>query len=137
VTDVCDYCRPPDDGPLAVLTTPEWSVVHGPPEATRAGGLKIVSRRHLTDFCELDDAEAASFGPLLRTLDAAVREVTGAERVHLVSTRDRVQHFHAWLYPRYVEDETRGTTFLAAPQSGSPAAVAEAAERLRAVLQAW
>lgn len=133
----CGYCATyggPDDPRDTVLRDEHWSVVHGPGDVTRPGGLKIVARRHLVDFHELDDREAAGLGVLLRRLDAAVREVTGAERVHLVSTRDRVRHFHAWLYPRHAEDELRGTTFLAAPQHATDDEVGAATRALRAAL---
>lgn len=82
----------------------------------------------------MNAAEQTSFGPLLHTLDIAVREVTGAERVHLVSTSDRVQHFHAWLHPRYATDDLRGTAFLDAPQAATPDSAAAASAQLRAVL---
>lgn len=55
-------------------------------------------------------------------------------RVHLVSTRDRVPHFHAWLYPRYATDALRGTAFLNAPQASSRDSAAEASERLKSAL---
>ncbi len=109
----------------------DWLVQHGPPETTMAGGVKIVSRRHFTDFAEMTTSEAASFGLLLRGLDTAIRSVTDAERVHLVSTRDRVPHFHAWLYPRMATEPRRGTDFLAAPQQCLPADAERVAEALR------
>lgn len=130
----CDYCATYAAPADAILLSDHWAVIHGPGESTRPGGLKIVACRHFVDFHEMDDAEAASFGPLLRRLDAAVRAVTGAERVHLVSTRDRVAHFHAWLYPRLATDELRGTTYLAAPQHASADEVAAASAALRTAL---
>ena len=130
----CSYCETYAEPAGTVLDHEHWAVVHGPGASTRAGGLKIVARRHYVDFHEMDDAEAAAFGILLRRLDAAVRAVTGAERVHLVSTRDRVQHFHAWLYPRLADDELRGTAYLAAPQRASDEEVAAATAGLRAAL---
>jgi diadenosine tetraphosphate (Ap4A) HIT family hydrolase len=131
----CAYCRRHvPDPPDAVWLDEHWSVVHGPAASTRPGGLQVVSRRHYVDPHEMDDEEAAGFGLLVRRLDGAVRAVTGAERVHLVSTRDRVPHFHAWLYPRHAADELRGTTFLAAPQQATPEEVATTSVALRAVL---
>ncbi|UZJ25456.1 hypothetical protein RHODO2019_02990 [Rhodococcus antarcticus] len=78
----------------------------------------------------MDDAEAAAFGRLLRRLDTVMRASTDAERVHLVSTRDRVQHFHAWLYPRPVDHALRGTDFLAAPQRSDQAQAQDAARAI-------
>ncbi|MER5327049.1 hypothetical protein [Streptosporangium roseum] len=93
--------------------------------------LKIVSTRHYTDFAEMTPEEAASFGALLHTLDTAMRAGTDAERVHLVSTRDRVQHFHAWLYPCPAFHPLRGTDFLNAPQHSQAADADLAAEAVR------
>ncbi len=135
----CPYCPLTADDAAAppggwVLRDEDWLVQHGPAGASFAGTLKIISRRHYVDFAEQSPLEAASFGRLLQRLDTAVREVTGAERVHLVSTRDRVQHFHAWLYPRAHDAELRGTDYLAAPQSSDPADAERAAARYRELL---
>lgn len=130
----CAYCTTYADPVGPLVHDEHWAVVHGPASSTRPGGLKVVARRHYVDFHEMSEAEAASFGRLLRRLDAAVRAVTGAERVHLVSTRDRVPHFHAWLYPRHAADELRGTTFLDAPQQASEDEVRTATAALRAAL---
>jgi diadenosine tetraphosphate (Ap4A) HIT family hydrolase len=96
-----------------------------------AGALQIISVRHFIDFADMTDEEAGSFGRLLVRLDAALRSTTDAERVHLVSTRDRVAHFHAWLYPRSASHPLRGTEFLAAPQSSQVADVERVANAVR------
>ncbi|MEV4807736.1 hypothetical protein AB0K18_47745 [Nonomuraea sp. NPDC049421] len=128
----CPYCTLIDAAkePLGgwVHRDAFWLVHHGPAENSRSGTMKIISRRHFVDFADMSAEEAASFGPLLARLDRALRATTDAERVHLVSTRDRVQHFHAWLYPRPAAHPLRGTDFLAAPQDSDPD-VAEAAAR--------
>jgi diadenosine tetraphosphate (Ap4A) HIT family hydrolase len=131
----CPYCHleGADREPTAgrIHRDAHWLVSQGPPETTMAGAVKITSRRHFTDFAEMTSLEAASFGPLLTRLDSALRDATGAERVHLVSTRDRVQHFHAWLYPRPASSPLRGTEFLNAPQRSDPAEAGEAAQAIR------
>lgn len=134
----CPYCHLDDAGrePAGgwIHRDAHWLVNQGPSETTMAGGLKITSRRHFTDFAEMTGPEAASFGPLLTRFDAAMRDATGAERVHLVSTRDRVQHFHAWLYPRQASCPLRGTEFLNAPQYCDPAEAGDAASAIRSHL---
>jgi diadenosine tetraphosphate (Ap4A) HIT family hydrolase len=76
------------------------------------GTLRTGSRRHFTDFADMTGAEAAPFGHLLSVLYRAVRQVTGAERIHLLATMDYQPHFDAWLYPRAAADPRRGTAFL-------------------------
>jgi diadenosine tetraphosphate (Ap4A) HIT family hydrolase len=139
-TTACQYCllNTSGDEPFGgwVYRDEFWLVHHGPIASSRPGTMKIISRRHYTDFAEMTPDEAASFGSLLRRLDTAVRAGTDAERVHLVSTRDRIQHFHAWLYPRPASDPLRGTDFLNAPQHSQPAAANRAAHTIRSFLSA-
>jgi diadenosine tetraphosphate (Ap4A) HIT family hydrolase len=133
----CAYCAvvTSTDEPAGgwVYRDEHWAVAHGPAEKTAPGGLLIRSARHFVDFAEMSGAETTSFGQLVARLDAAIRATVDAERVHLVSTRDRVQHFHAWLYPRAADVALRGTDFLAAPQEGSPVDV----ERAVAAIRTW
>jgi diadenosine tetraphosphate (Ap4A) HIT family hydrolase len=132
----CYYCRrqqsavdPPPGGWL--IDNADWLAGHGPAHMCLAGSLRIESRRHFTDFAEMTDAEAASFGRLLATLYRAARPATGAERIHLVATMDFQPHFHAWLYPRLPTESRRGTTFLNQDMSCDQAAAEAAAARIR------
>jgi diadenosine tetraphosphate (Ap4A) HIT family hydrolase len=113
-----------------------YRVQHGEPESSSPGAVKIISRRHFVDFADMSRAEAQAFGSLVSRLDRALRATTDAERVHLVSTRDRVPHFHAWLYPRAESSPLRGTTFLAAPQQSSQRETEAAAQAIRTALAA-
>jgi diadenosine tetraphosphate (Ap4A) HIT family hydrolase len=135
----CPYCRlqaPGHPEPVGGwIAADEYYVVqHGEPESSSPGAVKIISRRHFIDFADMSQAEAHTFGSLVSRLDRALRETTDAERVHLVSTRDRIPHFHAWLYPRAESSPLRGTTFLAAPQQGSQPEAEAAAQAVRAAL---
>jgi diadenosine tetraphosphate (Ap4A) HIT family hydrolase len=135
----CPYCRlqaPGHPQPLGGWITADahYRVQHGEPESSSPGAVKIISRRHFIDFADMTQAEAHAFGGLVSRLDRALRETTDAERVHLVSTRDRIPHFHAWLYPRAESSPLRGTTFLAAPQQGSQQEAEAAAQAIRAAL---
>lgn len=137
----CYYCDrqhnhrdPPPGGWL--VDDGDWLVGHGPAHMCLAGSLRIESKRHFTDFAEMTDAEAASFGRLLASLYRAARPGTGAERVHLVSTMDFQPHFHAWLYPRAADEPRRGTTFLNQDMSCAQADAEAAAGRIRGCLAA-
>jgi len=113
----CYYCtkhRTGEDAPPGgwLVADGDWLVGHGPAHMSLPGTLRIESRRHFTDFADMTDAEAASFGLLLASLYRAVRPVTGAERIHLLATMDYQPHFHTWLYPSAADDPRRGTAFL-------------------------
>ena len=132
MTEHCPYCDLAEPAPDGWVHADEhWLVQPGPADTTVPGALRITSRRHFVDFAEMTGAETGTFGGLLKRLDAAVRATTDAERVHLVSTRDRVAHFHAWLYPRPASHPLRGTAFLDAPQHSEPAAARAAADAIR------
>jgi diadenosine tetraphosphate (Ap4A) HIT family hydrolase len=135
----CPYCSlqvpgHPEPAGGWIAREEHYLVQHGEPESSAPGAVKIVSRRHFVDFADMTEAEADGFGGLVSRLDRALRASTDAERVHLVSTRDRVPHFHAWLYPRSATSQLRGTAFLAAPQHSSRGQVEAAAAAIRDAL---
>src|SRR5438094_2928655 len=66
----CYYCtkhRTGEDAPPGgwLVADGNWLVGHGPAHMSLPGTLRIESRRHFTDFADMTDAEAASFGLLL------------------------------------------------------------------------
>lgn len=79
--------------------------------------------------------ESATFGPLLSRLYAAIREVTGAERVYSLVFLEGVAHFHCHLIPRGSDSPDRGMAFLSKDSSCSQNKAEEAAARLRDILK--
>lgn len=134
----CEKHRTGGDAPQGgwLFEDRDWLVGHGPVNMCLAGSLRIESRRHFTDFAEMTDSEAASFGRLLTDLYRAVRPATGAERIHLLATMDYQPHFHAWLYPRSATERRRGTEFLNHDMSCALADAEAVADRIRAALVA-
>jgi hypothetical protein len=63
----CDRQRGGQDAPPGgwLIDDDDWRVGHGPAHMCLPGSLRIESRRHFTDFAEMTDPEAASFGRLL------------------------------------------------------------------------
>ncbi len=61
-------------------------------------------KRHITDITRLDGPEAVSFGPTLARVTAALREVTGVERVYIYVFGDGVAHLHLHLAPHQPGD---------------------------------
>ncbi|HZC04632.1 MAG TPA: hypothetical protein VE338_03255 [Ktedonobacterales bacterium] len=112
-----------------------FRVCHAPVTMVVAGTLLIESRRHVLDFAEMAPEEAASYGPLLARLYAAVKRVLGAERIYTLVTLEGASHFHSWHIPHASGAATRGVAFLAQDQScGEDEAVA-VAEAVRAALR--
>jgi diadenosine tetraphosphate (Ap4A) HIT family hydrolase len=89
-----------------------WLVCHAPVDKGPLGTLFIESRRHFLDFAEAHEDELAEYGPLLKKVYAALKPLTGAERVYQVVFLEGIAHFHAWLIPRRVADQERGLPFL-------------------------
>lgn len=61
-------------------------------------------KRHITDITRLDGAEAATLGPTLARVTAALREVTQVERVYIYVFGDGVAHLHLHLAPHHPGD---------------------------------
>jgi len=65
-----------------------------------AGWLLLTTRRHVATLAELDDAEAASLGPTVRRVHAALTAATAAARVYVACLAEAVPHVHVHLVPR-------------------------------------
>ena len=83
------------------LYTDEHWLVRSFGERGVPGWVLVQSRRHVAGIWEFDDAEAADLGPALRWMQAALKEITGAERIYTASLNESSRHFHCHLVPRY------------------------------------
>jgi diadenosine tetraphosphate (Ap4A) HIT family hydrolase len=88
-----------------------WLVCHAPADKGPLGTLFIESQRHFLDFAEASEEELATYGALLKKVYAALKSLTGAERVYQVVFLEGIPHFHAWLIPRRAGEE-KGMAFL-------------------------
>jgi len=88
-----------------------WMLCHAPADKGPLGTLFIESRRHFLDFAEANEDELAEYGPLLKRVYAALKSLTGAERVYQIVFLEGIAHFHAWLVPRRKGDE-KGVPFI-------------------------
>jgi diadenosine tetraphosphate (Ap4A) HIT family hydrolase len=56
-------------------------------------------KRHIRDITELDGAEAATFGPVMAKVTAALKAETGAELVYVYIFGGGIPHLHVHLAP--------------------------------------
>jgi len=111
-----------------------WKVCHAPVDKGPLGTLFIESRRHFLDFAEANEDELAEYGPLLKRVYAALKSLTGAERVYQVVFLEGIPHFHSWLVPRR-EGEEKGVPFIAKDIICELVETEKLAENLREVLE--
>ncbi|MGD8402999.1 MAG: HIT family protein [Anaerolineales bacterium] len=123
---------PPPGG--YIYDGPHWLVCHAPADKGPLGTLFIESRRHFLDFSEADEDELTAYGPLLKKVYAAIRSLTGAERVYQVVFLEGIPHFHAWLIPRR-EGEEKGMAFLSKDIVCGQEEAEELAEKMRNALR--
>jgi diadenosine tetraphosphate (Ap4A) HIT family hydrolase len=133
--------RRPSPGGL-IDETESWAVQHcvGP---LGVGTLIVKPKRHVLHVGDLDAAEAAELGPLLRRTAGAVAEVFDPHQVYvcLWSHADNVPgHIHWVVQPVAPSEDPnrRGpqlqAAMFAAGELPDPAAMEDAADRLRAAL---
>jgi len=91
-----------------------WRVGHGPTPYWPAGTLLIESHRHFLDYADMNEAEAATIGPLIQRFAGPLKEAMGAPRIHFFSCMEGAEHFHVWLVPR-TGDVPSGRSFIANP----------------------
>jgi diadenosine tetraphosphate (Ap4A) HIT family hydrolase len=109
-----------------------WRVGHAPTMSAPRGSLLVESRRHFLDFSQMTPEEAASWAALLGRLFPLITQVTGAERIHVMSNMDAAPHFHAWLLPRRPEDR-KGRAFSTAPGTCTEPEAAAVIKQMRAL----
>jgi hypothetical protein len=80
--------------------------------------------------------EATSFGVVMRSLYAALKQVVQAERVYSSITLEGIPHFHVWIVPRGKEEAARGWDFLTSARCCSKEAASTVAAQLRTLLAA-
>ena len=98
----CKANRGELEAPGGVIHTDElWQVEHMLEPLPMAGWLIVKPLRHVTAFADLTDDEAATFGPLVRRVMAALQRVTGAEKVYLCLFAEApgFVHLHFHLVP--------------------------------------
>lgn len=80
-----------------------WCLEHALEPIPLAGWLVLKPLRHVESFAALSAEEAASFGPLVRRVTAAMTEVLAPAKVYLClyAERDDAQHIHFHLIPRF------------------------------------
>ena len=103
------------------------------------GWFMVMLNRHSDDwFMGLTDPEAASLGPLMRSLGAAAVADADAERVYLMGFGEQWSHFHYMVMSRgaTVSKEARGAAFLGqAPELADRDEAVRLAAKVRESLQ--
>ena len=80
-----------------------WMVRHSAPPYGVAGWLTVQTRRHCPEPADFNAAEVRSFGPMLKTFEGALREISGALRIYTAAMGESSPHFHCHMVPRYAE----------------------------------
>jgi diadenosine tetraphosphate (Ap4A) HIT family hydrolase len=110
------------------------------------GFVIVAARRHIQGLDELTGAEAHDLIDLMRCIRQAQRAVLGRDHVYYFYNEDTTHHLHVWMIPRYPWMQEFGRSIESVRPAlrhaqqhhttpAHEAAVARAAEQLRAALQ--
>lgn len=84
-------------------------VVHPKPEdAPVAGWFILAPKRHVEQIDDLEPEELAALGPLTAEVGAAVRAITGCEKLYVTIFAELLPHLHVHVIPRLPGAETLG-----------------------------
>jgi diadenosine tetraphosphate (Ap4A) HIT family hydrolase len=64
------------------------------------GWVMLATKDHTEGMWSLSPDQAEGLGEAVQLIGAAVKETTGAERIHLVYLGDSALHFHVGFFPR-------------------------------------
>ncbi len=112
-----------------------WMICHAPGKLGPLGTLFIESKRHFLDYAEMSDEESSSLGNIMREIYAALKLLTGAERIYQVTLVDGVPHFHSWMVPHHKDDPEKGMKFLTRDDSCNDEDAAQLANKLREAMK--
>jgi diadenosine tetraphosphate (Ap4A) HIT family hydrolase len=114
-----------------------WLADHGVDRFVR-GNVVLKPLRHVDELADLLPDEAATFGPVMRTILAAMRAALVTERIYVCSFAETVHHLHFHLLPRYADMPGLGpdlvSDLFAGRWSCSLGEAEDAADRIRAAL---
>jgi diadenosine tetraphosphate (Ap4A) HIT family hydrolase len=79
-----------------------WVADHGVSRLVR-GYVVLKPKRHVHELADLLPAEAATLGPTVQRLLAAMRDALRPERIYVCSFAETVPHLHFHLLPRYAD----------------------------------
>lgn len=142
----CSFNRDPVAPGGRIYGDDLWVLEHAVEPIPMAGWLVLKPRRHVEAFADLTEGEAASFGPLVRSVTHALQELLNPAKIYLsmFMEAEGFAHLHVHIIPRFEDTppECRGPRAFeylrAANQTGvSQDSVDEAcriAEALRARL---
>lgn len=88
----------PDGG---VVMETEYFHAHQDVAYPIRGLVILASKRHITCFDELSEAEKLDYIHVLTRIRKAQREILGIEYVYYFYNEDTTHHFHTWMVPRY------------------------------------
>jgi len=140
----CPFCG---GVPQTYLESPRWLLLRHADPVALSGWMMVASRAHRAGLDELDDAETAELGQVLREVARAVRAETGCERTYTISFNEAVRHLHVHVIPRHASDATTTSWALAdryratargecAPSAAAEATAQAVADRLFQPLRA-
>jgi diadenosine tetraphosphate (Ap4A) HIT family hydrolase len=100
------------------------------------GFCRVILARHAREMTDLDRAERDALMAVVWTVEEAVRETMGPDKMNLASLGNMVPHVHWHVIPRFAGDRHFPGPIWAPPQRAAavPAERAESARRLPAVL---
>ncbi len=99
MNDDCHVCKllgSADAGQI-ILDEGPWTATL---MANVPGWVQLATKEHVEGPWSLGDEAAASFGPAVARIAAALKRETGADRVHLVYLGQNALHFHVGFFPR-------------------------------------
>jgi histidine triad (HIT) family protein len=130
----CLFCKiVAGEIPATIVDEDEHTVSFMDINPATTGHALIVPRKHAVDLFDIEPTELQAVALAAQRLAKRALERLGADGVNLLNSSRRaawqtVFHFHFHLIPRYADDPLR-LPWIPAP--GDPAAIADAAARLR------
>ncbi|MYL20121.1 HIT domain-containing protein [Halobacillus litoralis] len=107
---ICEKHQKNDPGIL--FENDAWVISAGPHASHVLGYVYLEPKRHVEDWTELSTEEFSQVGPLVKKVEAFLKEQGKAERLYMVTISEAVRHLHIHLIPREEGGELKGLPLI-------------------------
>ncbi len=82
-----------------------WIVAEYPGQGKLFGKMYVMPRKHFFHFEDMPPCDMADFMGEVQRVGAALRKITGAEKINYEMHSNSGAHLHIHLFPRYLDDD--------------------------------
>lgn len=109
----CSICVKHSNRKMRIIFENEnWILSYGPINSQIAGYLYLEPKRHVEYWTELNDVELTAMGPIIKQVEAMLKDRLNIDRLYVVTISEAVRHLHLHIIPREEGGNVKGLPLI-------------------------